>query len=63
MSESKLGVAVIGLGIGEKHLRAYHADQRCKVRWVLDHNNDKARILAGETGAGIGSSFEAILAG
>jgi predicted dehydrogenase len=62
MSERKLGVAVIGLGIGEKHLRAYHADRRCEVRWVLDHNHDKAKVLADETGAGEGSSFEAILA-
>jgi predicted dehydrogenase len=61
MSEKKLGVAVVGLGIGEKHLRAYYADHRCEVRWVLDYNNDKAKILANETGAGVGSSFEALL--
>jgi predicted dehydrogenase len=57
----KLGVAVIGLGIGEKHVRAYHKDFRCEVRWVLDHNTAKAKTLAEETGAGVGSSFEAIL--
>jgi predicted dehydrogenase len=61
MSETKLGVAVIGLGVGEKHLHAYHRDNRCHVRWVLDHNNDKANILANETGARVGSGFEAIL--
>lgn len=62
MSAKRLGVAVIGLGIGEKHLRAYHADHRCQVRWVLDHNRDKAKVLAEETGAGVGVDFEKVLA-
>lgn len=61
MSVNKLGVAVVGLGIGERHLRAYHADCRCEIRWVLDHNIEKSRILANETGAEIAHSFEAIL--
>ncbi|MFN8413212.1 MAG: Gfo/Idh/MocA family oxidoreductase [Anaerolineales bacterium] len=61
MSNDQLGVAVIGLGIGERHLRAYHADPRCKVLWVLDHNTDKAKILADEMGAGVGLSYDAIL--
>lgn len=57
----EIGIAVIGLGIGERHLRAYHRDSRCKVRWVLDHNNIKAKNLAEETGAGVASSYETIL--
>ena len=57
----KIGVAVVGLGIGERHLRAYHRDARCQVRWVLDHDKVKAKNLADETGAGIASSYEAIL--
>lgn len=61
MSVKKLGVAIIGLGIGEKHLRAYHIDGRCEIRWVLDHDKDKAKSLGDETGAGVGPSFEAIL--
>jgi len=61
MVDKKLGVAVIGLGIGERHLRAYHADPRCEIHWVLDHNPDKAKALADETGAGVGPSYEAIL--
>jgi predicted dehydrogenase len=62
MNQGKLGVAVIGLGIGERHLRAYHADPRCRVRWVVDHDHEKARVLADETGAGVGESFESVLA-
>lgn len=57
----KIGVAVVGLGIGERHLRAYHKDSRCKVLWVLDHDNLKAKKLAEETSAGIASGYEAIL--
>lgn len=57
----KLGVAVIGLGIGEKHVWAYQKDSRCEVRWVLDHDTAKAKTLADETGAGVGSSYEAVL--
>src|SRR5258706_1093107 len=62
MSEGKLGVAVIGLGIGEKHVRAYQADPRSEVRWVLDHDREKAKALADETGARSGVDFAAILA-
>lgn len=58
---NKVGVAVIGLGIGERHVWAYHKDPRCEVRWLLDHNNMKAKALANETGAGVGSSYETIL--
>jgi len=57
----KIGVAVVGLGIGERHLRAYHRDARCQVRWVLDHDKVKAKNLADETGAGIASGYEAVL--
>ncbi len=57
----KIGVAVIGLGIGERHLRAYHRDARCQIRWALDHDKVKAKNLAEETGAGVASSYEAIL--
>lgn len=57
----KIGVAVVGLGIGERHLHAYHRDARCQVCWVLDYDNVKAKNLAGETGAGVASSYEAIL--
>ncbi|WKZ36516.1 MAG: Gfo/Idh/MocA family oxidoreductase [Anaerolineales bacterium] len=57
----RLGVAVVGLGIGEKHLRAYQKDSRCEIRWVLDHNHVKAKNLAEETGAGAASDYQAIV--
>ena len=62
MTSGLLGVAVVGLGIGERHLRAYHGDPRCHVRWVLDHRTEHAKFLADEVGAGVSSSYEAILA-
>jgi predicted dehydrogenase len=62
MNRERLGVAVIGLGIGERHARAYHADPRCRLRWVYDHNPDRANVLAVETGACTATAYEEILA-
>ena len=39
-----VGVAVVGLGIGEQHARAYAADPRASVRWL--HDLDPARTVA-----------------
>ena len=59
--ERTLGVAVIGLGVGESHARAYHADPRCRLRWVVDHDPARAAALASKLQAGVGHSFEAVL--
>ena len=57
-----IGVAVIGLGIGEQHVRAYEADPRSRVRWLHDLDQDRARALAGSLpGARVASGLDEIL--
>jgi predicted dehydrogenase len=48
----KLGVAVIGLGVGEQHARAYLAAEGCEVRWLYDLDASKAERLAATLKAG-----------
>lgn len=48
----KLGVAVIGLGVGQEHVRAYLETGRCRILWLCDHDAAKARSLAAELGDG-----------
>lgn len=43
-----LGVAVVGLGIGEQHLRAYHPHVACEVRKLFDLDVSRAERLSGE---------------
>jgi predicted dehydrogenase len=43
-----LNVAVIGLGVGEQHARAYAALPSCRLRWLCDHQIDRAKNLAAE---------------
>jgi predicted dehydrogenase len=60
--EPKLGVAVVGLGVGEQHARAYRANGRCELRWLLDLDRDRANDLAAKLGAvGVACSYEQIL--
>lgn len=59
----RLGMAVIGLGVGEAHARAIAADARCELRWLCDHTEARAANLQRELGAlNIGRSFEQALA-
>jgi predicted dehydrogenase len=48
----KLGVAVVGLGVGEQHARAYLATGCCELRWLYDLDANKAESLAKTLGAG-----------
>ena len=48
----KLGVAVIGLGVGEQHARAYLAADGCEVRWLYDLDPSKAERLVATLGTG-----------
>ena len=57
-----IGAAVVGLGVGEAHARAYVADRRSELRWVYDLDSDRAHALAAELGARTASSFNEILA-
>ena len=51
-SDKKIGVAVIGLGVGEQHARAYLATPGCEVRWLYDLDQDKAKALRELLGVG-----------
>lgn len=52
MSERRLGVAVIGLGVGEQHARAFAADPRTEIRWLVDLDETAASTVQGRIGHG-----------
>ncbi|MBI4615897.1 MAG: Gfo/Idh/MocA family oxidoreductase [Planctomycetes bacterium] len=57
-----LGVAVVGLGVGEEHARAYARTGACELRWLFDLDPEKSRRLAGEIRSkGVARGFEEIL--
>jgi predicted dehydrogenase len=57
-----LGVAVVGLGIGEQHARAFAAQRGCQVRWLCDLDRARAEKLVGAfPGAAVAGSFEELL--
>ena len=61
-ANGRIGVAVVGLGIGEKHARAYLATGRCELRWLYDLDAGKTQRLASQLGARrAAESFEQIL--
>lgn len=61
--EQKLGVGVIGLGVGEQHALAYAGLGACELRWLFDLSAEQAAAVRGRVGHGeIADSFEAILA-
>lgn len=45
---TKLGVGVIGLGVGEQHARMFARLPECRLNWLCDHNLEKAQRLAQE---------------
>lgn len=58
----KIGVAVIGLGVGEQHARAYLQTGHCRLDWLYDLDRGRALRLAGELGSGgAAESYEQIL--
>jgi UDP-N-acetyl-2-amino-2-deoxyglucuronate dehydrogenase len=57
----KSGTAVIGLGVGEAHARAYAAMPDCELRWVADLDAARAERLAGELGCKATTAFETLL--
>jgi predicted dehydrogenase len=46
------GAAVIGLGVGREHARAYVARPDCRLRWLYDLDGERARAVAREIGQG-----------
>ena len=62
LETKKIGVAVIGLGVGEQHARAYLANEHCELRWLYDLNPKKSKSLAAQLKTGdVASKFEDIL--
>src|SRR5215831_18445734 len=58
----KIGVAVVGLGVGEQHARAYLANGRCDLRWLYDLDLQKAQRMVSELGSGsVANSFEQVV--
>lgn len=41
-----LMVAVVGLGVGEQHARAFSAHPACQVRWLYDLDEERAQQLS-----------------
>jgi len=57
-----LGVAVVGLGVGEQHALAFAKDPRCTVRWLVDQDESKAIDVQSRVGVGeIATSLDAAL--
>lgn len=57
----RLGVAVIGLGVGEAHARAYAAHPAAELRALHDLDYGKAKSIASSLGADAAGSYDAIL--
>jgi predicted dehydrogenase len=46
VSPTTLGVGVIGLGVGEQHVRAFAAQPDCRVVALCDHSEEKLKRVA-----------------
>lgn len=57
----KLGSAVIGLGVGEAHARAYADMPDCELRWVADLDAARAQRLAAELGCQAATALDPLL--
>ena len=59
---NKIGVAVVGLGVGEQHAHAYAANPHCDLRWLYDLSPEQSAEVRARVGAGqVAASFDAIL--
>lgn len=60
--QHNLGVAIVGLGVGEQHALAFANDPRCTVRWLIDQDENKAIDVRSRVGVGeIATSLDAAL--
>jgi predicted dehydrogenase len=41
MKKTKLNAAIIGLGVGQRHIKGYLSDSRCKLAAICDHDSKK----------------------
>jgi len=59
---NRLGVAVVGLGVGAAHARAFASLPACELRWLHDLDPHRAEHLAAELGCGApAAAFEAMV--
>jgi predicted dehydrogenase len=62
-SERRVGIGIVGLGVGEQHARTYAGLRECCLRWLHDSNVERARSLADQLGSTrVAESYEEILA-
>jgi len=60
---ANIGVAVVGLGVGEQHALAYARDPRCELHWLYDLSRDQAQEVQARVGQGeLAQSYDAVLA-
>ena len=57
----KIGVGVLGLGVGEQLARTFHAHDHCELLWVNDLDRAKSRRLSRELEAKEAENLEQIL--
>jgi len=57
----KIGVAVIGLGVGEQLARTFHAHSHCELLWVNDLDSAKSRRISSELEIKEAENLEQIL--
>jgi predicted dehydrogenase len=63
MFENELGVAVIGLGVGEQHASAFADAHYCTVYWVYDLDVSRTRKVTDKLStAAVADGYETILA-
>jgi len=61
-SQDKIGVAVVGLGVGAQHALGYLATGECNLRWVYDLDTRKSEEFIRQVGTGaVANSFAQIL--
>ncbi len=62
LNQTRLGVAVVGLGVGEQHARAFLATQPCHLAWLYDLDGEKSKRLTQALGGGaVASNVREIL--
>ena len=62
MSDERLGVAVIGLGVGEQHARMYASLPSCRLVLVYDLDRGRAERLAAELSVRVASDRDEVFA-
>jgi predicted dehydrogenase len=62
IEQGDIGIAVVGLGVGEQHARAYLGEEHCRLRWLYDLDSHRSRELIRSLGCGeAAKDYEQIL--